>query len=102
MTGAGDRSIDLLFGGRLRAVRGLGGGARGLRPRGRAGRRGGGPAEGRGPGWGVGKLRFRPCGGARRVPRRAKGGALAEVIRDVEDFARALAQDGRNDRLGWS
>jgi hypothetical protein len=25
-----------------------------------------------------------------------------EVARDVEEFARALAQDGRHDRLGWS
>jgi hypothetical protein len=43
--------------------------------------------------------RVQVCGVRLVAPTAAPG---AEVTRDVEEFARALAQDGRHDRLGWS
>jgi len=102
MTGAGDGSFDLLFGGAYalsenseaaledyaRAVA-QAGEAEALRK-----------SEGSGGGSGSPGPEGAEVHGVRLVA--PKAAVSPEVTRDVEDFARALAQDGRNDRLGWS
>jgi hypothetical protein len=102
MTGAGDESVDLLFGGAYAlsesSEAALEDYARAVAQAGEAEALRKDERSDEGPG-SSGPERAKVHGVRLVAPQAA---ASPEVTRDVEDFARALAQDGRNDRLGWS